>query len=106
MIRLDRPHVRVHRSYLEAHDEFGGAQRDGDGDWVEPPDDGGYAGVAWTRDELETPDGFARFVQWRLDRARDDAPRPTGPRARDVLLGRRRRRPARPTSARSPCGTR
>ena len=24
------------------------------------------------------PDGFARFVQWRLDRARDDAPRPTG----------------------------
>ena len=78
MIRLDRPHVRVHRSYLEAHDEFGGGQRDGDGDWVEAPDDGGYAGVAWTRKELETDDGFARFVRWRLDRARDDAPRPTG----------------------------
>ena len=78
MIRLDRPHVRVHRSYLEAHDEFGGDQRDGDGDWVEAPDDGGYAGVTWTRVELETADGFARFVQWRLDRARDDSPRPTG----------------------------
>ncbi len=78
MIRLDRPHARVHRSYLEAHDEFGGGQRDGDGDWVEAPDDGGYAGVAWTRDELETPDGFARFVRWRLDRALDDSPRPTG----------------------------
>ena len=78
MIRLDRPHVRVHRSYLEAHDEFRGEQRDGDGDWVEPADDGGYPGVTWTRDELETPDGFARFVQWKLDRARDDSPRPTG----------------------------
>ena len=78
MIRLDRPHVRLHRSYLAAHDEFGSGQRDGDGDWVEPPDAGGYPGVTWTRDELETPDGFARFVQWRLDRARDDTPRPTG----------------------------
>jgi len=78
MIRLDRPHVRVHRSYLEAHDEFGGDQRDGDGDWVEAPDEGGYPGVVWTREELETDDGFARFVQWRLVRARDDAPRPTG----------------------------
>jgi len=78
MIRLDRPDPRFHRSYLEAHDEFGGRQRDGDGDWVEPPDEGGYAGVAWSRDELETADGFARFVRWRLDRARDDSPRPTG----------------------------
>ena len=78
MIRLDRPHVRVHRSYLAAHDEFAGDRRDGDGDWVEPPDDGGYAGVAWTREELETPDGFARFVQWRLDRALEGSPRPTG----------------------------
>ena len=78
MIRLDRPHVRLHRSYLEAHDEFGEDHRDGDGDWVEPPDAGGYPGVTWTREELDTPDGFARFVQWRLDRARDDSPRPTG----------------------------
>ncbi len=78
MIRLDRPDVRVHLSYLEAHDEFGGRHRDGDGDWVEPADDGGYAGITWTRAELDTPDGFARFVRWRLDRAREDSPRPTG----------------------------
>ncbi len=78
MIRLDRPHVLLHRSYLEAHDEFGGGQRDGDGDWVEAADAGGYPGIAWTREELETKDGFARFVRWRLDRARDDSPRPTG----------------------------
>ncbi len=62
MIRLDRPHVRVHRSYLEAHDEFAALHRDGDGDRVEPADDGGYPGVTWSRAELETPDGFARFV--------------------------------------------
>jgi predicted acetyltransferase len=78
MTRLERPDARLHRSYLEAHDEFGGRQRDGDGDWVEQPDEGGYAGVAWTRAELETTDGFARFVRWRLDRARDDSSRPTG----------------------------
>ena len=78
MIRLARPHVRFHRSYLAAHDEFGGAHRDGDGDWVEAPDDGGYPGIAWTREELEAPEAFARYVRWRLDRAREDAPRPTG----------------------------
>lgn len=62
MIRLDRPHVRAHRSYLEEHDEFGAAQRDGDGDWVEAPDDGGYAGVAWTRDELAVRHGLTPFL--------------------------------------------
>ena len=78
MIRLEHPDVRFNHSYLAAHDEFGGAQRDGDGDWVEAPDAGGYAGVAWTRDELEPAAGVERFVQWRLGRARDDTPRPTG----------------------------
>ena len=93
MIRLDRPHVRVHRSYLEAHDEFDGARLDGDGDWVEPPDDGGYPGVASDPRRSQTPVGFARFVQWLRDRARDDAPRPTGHVPATFLLGRRRRRP-------------
>ena len=78
MIRLERPHARLRRSYLAAHDEFAGEQRDGDGVWVEAPDDGGYAGVAWTRDELESDDGFERFVQWRLDGALEYSPRPTG----------------------------
>ena len=78
MIRLARPDVRFHRSYLAAHVEFGGAHRDGDGDWVEPPDEGGYPGTSWTRDGLEAPEAFARYVRWRLARAREDAPRPTG----------------------------
>ena len=81
MIVLSRPDARMRESYLAAHDEFaalGEAQRDGDGVWVEPPDDGGYEGVEFTREDLETPEGFARFVRWRLDRAREDSPRPTG----------------------------
>ena len=70
VIRLARPDVRFHRSYLAAHVEFGGAHRDGDGDWVEPPDEGGYPGISWTRDGLEAPEAFARYVRWRLARAR------------------------------------
>jgi predicted acetyltransferase len=78
VLTLVRPDLRLRRSYLEAHDEFGGAHRDGDGEWVEPPDDGGYAGVEFTREELETEAGFGRFVRWKLDRALEDSPRPTG----------------------------
>lgn len=78
MITLIRPDVRLHHSYLEASDEFGDAQRDGDGVWSELPDDGGFPGRAFTRDELATVDGFTAFVQWRLDRALADSVRPTG----------------------------
>ncbi|NHA68515.1 GNAT family N-acetyltransferase [Phycicoccus sp. CMS6Z-2] len=68
-------------SYLAAHDEFvavGEGHRDGDGLWVEEPDEGGFAGVAFSRAELETPEGFARFAGHRRDQAREDTPRPTG----------------------------
>ncbi len=81
MITLTRPDARLRRSYLSAHDEFvsiGEGQRDGDGVWVEEPDDGGFEGVAFTRAELETPEGFERFAARRRDQAREDAPRPTG----------------------------
>ena len=78
MIALIRPDVLLHHSYLEASDEFGDAQRDGDGDWAEPADTGGFPGRAFTREELATKEGFAAFVQWRLDRALPDSLRPTG----------------------------
>ncbi|MEO7421519.1 MAG: GNAT family N-acetyltransferase [Ornithinibacter sp.] len=78
MITLIRPEVLLHDSYLEASDEFGEAQRDGDGDWVEPADKGGFPGRVFTREELTTKDGFTAFVRWRLDRALPDSPRPTG----------------------------
>jgi predicted acetyltransferase len=81
MIALRRPALPLMPTYLEAHDEFvaaGEGQRDGDGVWVEQPDDGGYPGTTFTREELETPEGAQRFVQWRLARASEEAPRPTG----------------------------
>ena len=78
MITLIRPDDRLHRSYLEATDEFGDAQRDGDGDWVEPADDGGFVGRGFTREQLDSEDGFTAFVRWRLARALSDSARPTG----------------------------
>ncbi|HET6967984.1 MAG TPA: GNAT family N-acetyltransferase [Ornithinibacter sp.] len=78
MITLMRPDVRLHRSYLDAHDEFDGAPRDGDGVWTEPADGHGHAGVLFTREEMETSEGFARFVAWRLDQALEESPRTRG----------------------------
>ena len=81
MIVLATPDARMRASYLAAHDEFvaiGEGHRDGDGLWVEEPDDGGFAGVAFTREELETPEGFERFAAHRRSAALEDTPRPTG----------------------------
>ncbi len=81
MIVLAKPDIRLRESYLAAHDEFvaiGEGHRDGDGVWVEEPDDGGFDGVAFTRAELETTEGFERFAARRRAQAREDAPRPTG----------------------------
>ena len=78
MIALVRPDVRLQASYLAAAAEFGDAQRDGDGQWREPADAGGYPGRSFSREDLDTEAGFAAFVRWRLDRALSDAPRPTG----------------------------
>ncbi len=77
--RLVDPHPRLQRSYLAASDEFAasGEQRDGDGDWVDPPRDD-YPGFTFTREGLTDPAEFERFVAQRR-RARDaDAPRRPG----------------------------
>lgn len=81
MITLAVPDARLVPSYLEAHDEFeaiGEGHRDGDGYWVEAADDGGYAGISFTREELETPEGAERFAASRRAQALEEAPRPTG----------------------------
>lgn len=75
MIELARPDARFQRSFLRAVDEpsgFGEAER------RQPADDDGFPGVAFTRTEIEAPDGFGRFVRWRLDDALEDSPRPAG----------------------------
>lgn len=87
MTRLVIPSVRYQASYLAASDEFAasGEQRDGDGDLSQPAERGpraqrgaGYAGYKFTREGLQDPAEFARFVAQRV-RARDeDAPRRSG----------------------------
>ncbi len=72
-----RPDVRYQRSYLDAHDEFTGAHRDGDGDWVQAPD-GEFAGFEFTRESLEDRDEFARFVLARRADELPESPRPRG----------------------------
>ncbi|MEI2777381.1 MAG: GNAT family N-acetyltransferase [Tetrasphaera sp.] len=72
-MRLVPPHVDLQRSYLEAVDEFGGAHRDGDGTWMWIDEAG--TEHEFTRAELETEAGFARFVHRRTDPHR---PVPTG----------------------------
>ena len=79
MTHLVPPQVRHQDSYLTATDEFlaSGEQRDGDGDWVQEPEDG-YAGFAFTRDGLRDPAEFARFVVQRRRARHEDAPRRRG----------------------------
>ncbi len=58
MTRLVDPHIRYHRSYLVASDEFAmsGDSRDGDGVGREDADDS-YAGFEFTRKGLEVDRG-------------------------------------------------
>ena len=77
MAHIVRPDVRYQRSYLEAHDEFAGAQRDGDGDWVQEGD-GEFPGFECTRESLADRDEFARFVLARRADELPESPRPRG----------------------------
>lgn len=79
MTRLVVPHVRYQDSYLAAADEFAasGEQRDGDGDLAQPAEEG-YAGFEFTREGLDHPAEFARFVAQRVQAADEDAPRRSG----------------------------
>lgn len=79
MAHIVRPDARYHRSYLEAVDEMGDVQRDGDGDWVMEPDEStGFAGFSFTRESLEDPAEFRRLVQARRAEELPGTPRPAG----------------------------
>lgn len=78
MTELATPHVRFHRSFLAAADEFLAL---GDGAYsgvlVWPADDH-FPGITFTREGLEDPEEFARLVRLKVDDAHPDSPRPTG----------------------------
>lgn len=79
MAQIVRPDARYQRSYLAAHDEFAGAHRDGDGDWVLAADaTTGFAGFTFTREGLEDPDEFRRLVRERRAAELPETPRPSG----------------------------
>jgi predicted acetyltransferase len=78
MVLLAPPHLRFHRSFLAAVDEFrahGEPAHDGVVHW---PADGDFPGVVFTREGLEASEEFARLVANRLGDAEEDSPRPPG----------------------------
>ncbi|WP_434966121.1 GNAT family N-acetyltransferase [Janibacter indicus] len=77
MTQIVRPDARYQRSYLEALDEFDGAQRDGDGmlELAADPTTG-FAGHDFTREGLEDPEEFRRLVQARRADELPETPRP------------------------------
>jgi predicted acetyltransferase len=78
MVALAQPHLRFHRSYLTASDEFAarGEQQHG-GILVWPADDQ-FPGVEFSREGLEDQAEFRCFVDNRIRDALPDSPRPTG----------------------------
>jgi predicted acetyltransferase len=75
---LATPHVRFHRSFLEAVDEFRAAGEDRHDGVLDLPADEHFPGVRFTREGLEDPVEFARLVEQRLGDADPASPRPTG----------------------------
>lgn len=78
MVHLAAPHVRFHRSFLAAADEFraaGEQQHDGIVSW---PATGDFPGVVFTREGLEDPAEFGRLVANRVGDAQPDGLRPPG----------------------------
>jgi predicted acetyltransferase len=78
VVLLSTPHVRFHRSFLAAADEFraaGQEQHDGIVSW---PAEGDFPGVVFTREGLEEPAEFARLVAHRIGDADESGLRPPG----------------------------
>ncbi|KQU69225.1 GNAT family N-acetyltransferase [Phycicoccus sp. Root101] len=78
MVPLATPHVRFHRSFLEAADEFraaGEATYDGIVNW---PAEGDFPGVVFTREALDDPAEFERLVANRVGDADEASLRPPG----------------------------
>jgi predicted acetyltransferase len=67
------PTVRVHASFLDAMVEFCDEGRGAPTDFTEIGRE-----IRAFRNSWASLDGFARYVQWLIDQAREDSPRPEG----------------------------
>lgn len=78
MVLLAAPHLRFHRSFVAAVDEFrahGQSAHDGVVNW---PAEGDFPGVVFTREGLDDPAEFARLVANRIGDAESTSQRPPG----------------------------
>ena len=73
MVALGTPTILVHASFLTAMAEFCDEGRGAPTDVTEIGREIRTFGGSWT-----TPDGFADYVRWLVDQAREDSPRPEG----------------------------
>ena len=73
MAKLSVPTIRVRQSFLAAMAEFRSEGRGGNGDTSMIGYELREFGPGWT-----SPGGFARYVEWLRDQAREDAPRRPG----------------------------
>jgi len=73
MVQLGAPTVLVHASFLAAMAELRDEGRGTAGDPTEVGREIRTFGASWT-----SPEGFAAYVRWLVDQAREDAPRPAG----------------------------
>jgi predicted acetyltransferase len=98
MVLLATPHVRFHRSFLQAVDEFRAAAEARYDGVLDLPAEGDFPGVVFTREGLEDEAEFARLVANRVGDEQPGAARPPGwttathwwledPDARDRFVG-------------------
>jgi predicted acetyltransferase len=73
MVQLSTPTVSVHPSFLAAMAEFRAEGRGATGDGTEIGREIRTFGGSWA-----SPEGFAAYVRWLVDQAREDSPRPEG----------------------------
>lgn len=78
MVELVPPHVRFHRSFLAAVDEFLALGEERHAGILSLPPDKTFEGVRFTRASLEDAGEFERLVRYRLEDERPDHPRPAG----------------------------
>jgi predicted acetyltransferase len=78
MVELAQPHARFHRSFLAAVDEFLALGEERYAGLLSLAGDDGFEGICFTRASLEDPREFQRLVDYRLNDALPDSPRPAG----------------------------
>jgi predicted acetyltransferase len=77
-MELVRPHQRYRKSFLVAADEFVAAGEEMYAGTISFPPDAVFAGIEFTRGDLESPAVFADMVRFVVGQEEPDAPRPAG----------------------------